>query len=79
MNRSIITRLPSVRCWFGDEIEATIAAVNDANLDIAGAIDTPEMRMYRRGFDAALRAMSKAFQVDAPATSRATLTRRVQP
>jgi len=56
----------SVRAWFPDELAAALATVSIANSDIAGAIDTPEMQLYRRGFDAALRALAALFQVDAP-------------
>ena len=53
-----------LRVWFRDEIENTLLAVDGANLDIAQHIQTPEMVMYRRGFDAAIRAVALAFGID---------------
>lgn len=63
-------RAPSVRTWFPDEIEAALAAVAEANGDLANEIDTPEMRLYQRGFFAALRSLAVMLQVDAPAERR---------
>ena len=65
----------SVRAWFPDEIEALLSAVAMANDDVARAIDTPEMLLYRRGFDAALRAVALAVQVQPPAGGKREVTR----
>lgn len=57
--------------WFKDEILQTLKAVDMANLDVAGEIDSLEMRLYRRGFEAAIRSMAAAFGLDyEPATSK---------
>lgn len=55
---------PSVRTWFPDEIENAIKAVDQANYDVAQHIPTPEMRMYRLGYEAAIDAMVTAFGLD---------------
>ena len=47
--------------WFPDEIMDALSAVNTANLDVAQHIDTPEMRLYRSGFEAAIGALAQAF------------------
>lgn len=60
----------SVRSWFSDELAAALAAVAEANGDLANEIDTPEMRLYQRGFYAALRSLAMLFQVDAPEDER---------
>ena len=57
--------------WFKDEILQTLKAVDMANLDVAGEIDSLEMRLYRRGFEAAIRSIAAAFGLDyEPPTSR---------
>ncbi len=50
--------------WFKDEILQTLRAVDLANMDIAGEIDSLEMRFYRRGFEAAIRSVAEAFGLD---------------
>ena len=45
---------PSVRTWFPDEIENTIRAIDQANNDVAQHIRTPEMQLYRLGYEAAI-------------------------
>ena len=57
---------PMVRTWFPDEIANTLRAVAISNGDIADAINTPEMALYRRGFDAAIAAIAAGFGVDCP-------------
>ncbi|HID63884.1 MAG TPA: hypothetical protein EYP49_14280 [Anaerolineae bacterium] len=55
--------------WFKDEIKNTLLALDAANLDIAQHIDTPEMRLYRKGYEAAIQAMAIAFGISyTPAT-----------
>lgn len=49
--------------WFRDEIEAIIRAVDVANMDVARHIETPEMRLYRLGYEAAIDALATAFGV----------------
>jgi len=49
--------------WFVDDIENILVAVDEANLDIARRIDTPEMRVYRLGYEAAVEAIAKAFGI----------------
>lgn len=70
-------RLPSVRTWFPDEIANQLQAVALANSDLADAIDTTEMRLYRRGFDAAMSAVAASFGIDPP--QRHTTERRPAP
>lgn len=68
---------PLVRVWFQYDIEQMLTSVMIANGDIADAIDTPEMRLYRRGFDAAIAAIAAAIGIDPPQrSSRNTLTGR---
>ncbi len=57
-------RTPSVRTWFPDEIENTLKAVDQANFDVAKHIPTPEMQMYRLGYEAAIDALVTAFGLD---------------
>jgi len=52
--------------WFRDEIRDTLLAVDIANLDIANSIDTSEMRLYRKGYEAAIRAVATAFGISYP-------------
>ncbi len=57
--------------WFKDEILQTLKAVDMANLDVAGEIDSLEMRLYRRGFEAAIRSVAAAFGLEyEPSASR---------
>jgi len=49
--------------WFKDEIKNTLLALDAANLDIAQHVDTPEMRLYRKGYEAAIQAMAVAFGI----------------
>lgn len=64
--------------WFKEEIENTLQAIDTANLDIAQHIDTPEMEMYRRGYEAAMEAVSRAFGIQYSRT-RTPLQRRQLP
>lgn len=57
---------PMVRTWFPDEVFNVLQSVALANGDLADAIDTPEMALYRRGFDAAVAAIAAGFGIDAP-------------
>lgn len=66
---------PSVRTWFPDEIENTIKAIDQANNDVAQHIPTPEMQMYRLGYEAAINALATAFGLD----YRRSATRSTQP
>lgn len=61
-----LARTPSVRTWFPDEVSNILQSVLSANSDLADAIDTPEMALYRRGFDAAIASISIAFGIDIP-------------
>lgn len=65
----------SIRAWFPDELEAALAAVAASNGDLAQAVETPEMRIYRRGFDAALRSLAVLFMVEPPAAGRDVVVR----
>jgi hypothetical protein len=57
------TATSGLRVWFRDEIEHTIEAVDLANRDIARHINTPEMTMYRMGYEAAIEAFATAFGI----------------
>lgn len=57
---------PSVRTWFPDEIANILHSVAMSNGDITDAVDTWEMRLYKRGFDAALAAIAAAIGIDPP-------------
>lgn len=61
-------RAPGV--WFRDDISDALDAVDAANWDVARHIDTPEMLLYRMGFEAAIRAMATAFGLDYTPRSR---------
>ena len=47
--------------WFEQEIENVIRSIDESNSDVADAIPTAEMAVYRRGFRAAVNAMAVAF------------------
>ena len=47
--------------WFPNEIMNALEAVERANADVAAAVNTPEMALYRRGWEAAIGAMAAAF------------------
>jgi len=49
--------------WFTDEIKNALLSVAAAHLDVAECIDTPEMRLYHKGFEAAVKAMALAFGI----------------
>ena len=51
----------SAGVWFPNEILNALAAVERANADVAAAVNTPEMALYRRGWEAAIGAMAAAF------------------
>ena len=53
----------SLDVWFRDDIRNALVAVDSANLDIASVVDTPEVRIYRRGYEAAIRAVAAAFGI----------------
>ena len=67
-------RPPSVRTWFSDELANILQAVAMSNGDIADAVDTTEMRFYKRGFDAALSAVAAAIGIDPPRRPSRTIT-----
>ncbi len=49
--------------WFRDGIEDILLAIDEANLDMVSRFDTPEMRIYRQGFAAAINAVATAFGI----------------
>jgi len=49
--------------WFRDGIEDILLAIDEANLDMVSRFDTPEMRIYRQGFAAAISAVATAFGI----------------
>ena len=56
-----------LRAYFRADIIGALDAVNLSTAAIADHIDTPEMAMYRLGFDTALRAVAVTFGIDWPA------------
>ena len=54
--------------WFEQQIEDALQAVNEANEDIADLVPTAEMRIYRRGYVAAINAISATFGCNYKAT-----------
>jgi len=49
--------------WFRDGIENVLLAIDEANLDMVSRFDTPEVRIYRQGFAAAISAVATAFGI----------------
>jgi hypothetical protein len=49
--------------WFKDDIQNALRAIDTANADLFKTINTPEMHFYRRGYEAALRAIAEAFGI----------------
>jgi basic membrane lipoprotein Med (substrate-binding protein (PBP1-ABC) superfamily) len=56
--------------WFKDDIKNTLSAIDSANAELFKAIDTPEMRLYRQGYEAAIRAIAEAFGMKYESTTR---------
>ncbi len=54
---------PGLEVWFRDDIQNTLRAVDSANSDLFKTISTPEMRLYRQGYEAAIRAIGEAFGI----------------
>lgn len=65
-------RPSGIGVWFKEEIENTLRAVDLANLDVAQHIHTPEMNLYRRGYEAAIDSLASAFGIEY--ARRTTLT-----
>jgi len=61
LNSVIERRNPGTRVWFRDDILDTLSAVDSANWDVAQHIETSEMQLYRKGYEAAIRATALAF------------------
>jgi len=57
------SRKSGVGVWFKEEIENIIASVESANASVAQHVQTPEMRLYCAGYNAALEAIAIAFGV----------------
>jgi hypothetical protein len=49
--------------WFKDDIQNALRAVDSANAELFKTIDTPEMQLYRRGYESALRSVGEAFGI----------------
>ncbi len=47
--------------WYRNDILDILTAVDEANWDVAQHIGTPQMRLYRKGFEAAVQAIAAAF------------------
>jgi len=50
--------------WFEQEIENALQAIDAANLDVAEFVPTQEMRLYRKGYAAAINAIAAALGVN---------------
>ena len=50
-------------CWFRDDINNALRAIDSASAEVFDVIDTPEMQLYRRGYEAAIRSMAEAFGI----------------
>jgi hypothetical protein len=61
MSWSLERRNHGAAVWFRDDIMDALAAVDSANWDVAQHIDSPEMRLYRKGYEAAIAAVAMAF------------------
>lgn len=55
--------------WTNDEIANIMQAIVVASGDLTDDIDTLEVRVYKRGFNAALAALSAALSVAPPSRS----------
>jgi len=55
---------PELDVLFKDEIRNALVAIDQANRDIADEIDTREMRLYRKGYSAAISALAAVFGID---------------
>jgi hypothetical protein len=49
--------------WFRDGIKNILLAIDEANLAMVSHFDAPEVRIYRQGFAAAIRAVATAFGI----------------
>jgi hypothetical protein len=49
--------------WFKDDVQNALRAVESANAGLFEIISTPEMQLYRQGYEAALRAVAEAFGI----------------
>ncbi len=53
-----------LNCWFRDDINNALRAIDSANAEVFSLVNTPEMQLYRRGYEAAIRAMAEAFGIN---------------
>ncbi len=56
--------------WFKDDIQNALRAIDSANAELFSVVNTPELQIYRRGYEAALRAMAEAFGLRYEGASR---------
>jgi len=61
--QSVQAKSGGLGVWFKDEINNILLGVVAAHLDVSECIDTPEMRLYHKGFEAAVNAMALAFGI----------------
>lgn len=61
MRAMIRRRNQSPGVWYRGDVLDILRSVHSANWDIAQHIDTPQMRLYRKGFEAAIEAAATAF------------------
>ena len=56
------------RVWSRADIEGVVLALASSHQGVAGAVDTPEMRLYSQGYMAALQAFGSMFGISVPST-----------
>ncbi|UCC89047.1 MAG: hypothetical protein JSV81_06995 [Anaerolineales bacterium] len=49
--------------WFRNDVQNALRAVESANAGLFEIVSTPEMELYRQGYEAALRAVAEAFGI----------------
>ena len=52
------------RVWSREDVRSALAALDQANCEVATMIDSYEMRLYRQGYIAALRSLAQMFGID---------------
>lgn len=73
---SVEYRNQGLGVWFRDEIQDALIAVDAANWDIAQHLEgADEIKLYRKGFEAALRAVAAVFGLSYSPLSNASRLR----
>jgi len=65
------------RVWSRNDIESALAALDQANKDVALAVDSYELQLYRQGYVAAIRSFAQMFGIDSiperPTSNRSSI------